>query len=55
LGIETSCLEVKEIKEEKDVEIDRKEDLPELNKGKCPTCHKEFSSVWVLKAHQGES
>lgn len=47
-------VEVKEIKEEKDVEIDKKQDLPELNKGKCPTCNKEFSSVWVLKAHQEE-
>ncbi|CAG2208256.1 ATBF1 [Mytilus edulis] len=44
----------KEIKEEKDDESEKKEDLPELNKGVCPTCHKEFSSVWVLKAHQEE-
>lgn len=43
-----------EIKEEKDTETDKKEDMPELNKGVCPTCKKEFSSVWVLKAHQEE-
>ncbi|XP_060066418.1 zinc finger homeobox protein 4-like [Ylistrum balloti] len=29
-------------------------DLPELNKCVCSTCLKEFSSVWVLKAHQEE-
>lgn len=43
-----------EIKEEKDTDKDKKEDMPELNKGVCPTCKKEFSSVWVLKAHQEE-
>ena len=25
--------------------------LPELRKSKCPLCQKEFSSIWVLKAH----
>ncbi len=30
------------------------EDLPELTKLPCSTCKKEFSSIWVLKAHQEE-
>ncbi|KAK2162190.1 hypothetical protein LSH36_102g05040 [Paralvinella palmiformis] len=29
-------------------------DLPEINKCQCTTCKKEFSSIWVLKAHQEE-
>merc|ERR1719400_151137 len=28
--------------------------LPELRKSKCPLCQKEFSSIWVLKAHTEE-
>ena len=31
-----------------------KVDLPEMNKCVCSTCSKQFSSVWVLKAHQEE-
>ncbi len=26
----------------------------EIGKSKCPVCHKEFSSIWVLKAHSEE-
>ncbi|KAK3086269.1 hypothetical protein FSP39_016055 [Pinctada imbricata] len=46
-----------EVKVKTEVEADKEEpttDLPELNKCVCPTCCKEFSSVWVLKAHQEE-
>ena len=28
--------------------------LPEIKKSKCPVCDKEFSSIWVLKAHSEE-
>ena len=28
--------------------------LPELRKSRCPLCQKEFSSIWVLKAHSEE-
>ena len=28
--------------------------LPELRKSSCPLCQKEFSSIWVLKAHTEE-
>ncbi|KAL4234053.1 hypothetical protein ACF0H5_005707 [Mactra antiquata] len=38
------------VKEEKDENID----LPEMNKSKCSHCGKQFSSVWVLKAHEEE-
>ncbi|XP_060587285.1 zinc finger homeobox protein 4-like isoform X2 [Ruditapes philippinarum] len=29
-------------------------DLPEMNKSQCNHCSKQFSSVWVLKAHEEE-
>lgn len=28
--------------------------LPEINRSRCDVCHKEFSSIWVLKAHKEE-
>ena len=28
--------------------------IPEMKKSKCPICQKEFSSIWVLKAHSEE-
>lgn len=28
--------------------------LPEINRSKCDKCQKEFSSIWVLKAHREE-
>ena len=28
--------------------------IPELKKSNCPICQKEFSSIWVLKAHTEE-
>lgn len=34
--------------------VDVKDNLPEINRSICSTCHKEFSSVWVLKAHEEE-
>ncbi len=37
-----------------DVDSADKVDLPEINKCVCSTCHKQFSSIWVLKAHQEE-
>lgn len=33
---------------------ENKVDLPEMNKCICKACGKQFSSVWVLKAHQEE-
>lgn len=36
--------------EEKRIKVD----LPEINKSKCISCGKEFSSVFVLKAHEEE-
>ena len=43
------------VKEEpQDDDDDDKVDLPEMNKCVCNTCSKQFSSVWVLKAHKEE-
>jgi uncharacterized C2H2 Zn-finger protein len=28
--------------------------MPEIKRSKCPICSKEFSSIWVLKAHSEE-
>ena len=42
------------VKEEPQDEDSNKVDLPEMNKCVCSTCSKQFSSVWVLKAHQEE-
>lgn len=42
------------VKEETQVEMNEDEttgDLPEVAKSTCVHCNKEFSSVWVLKAH----
>ena len=39
---------------EESLEDDEKVDLPEMNKCVCKSCGKQFSSVWVLKAHQEE-
>jgi len=33
---------------------DLKNNLPEINRSKCDKCSKEFSSIWVLKAHREE-
>lgn len=38
------------IKEEKD-DATSADELPEVSKSTCAHCNKEFSSVWVLKAH----
>lgn len=46
--------EVEEKMEEDPVDVPTETDLPEMNKSVCVTCNKEFSSVWVLKAHQEE-
>ena len=35
-------------------ENDQKRKIPEMMKSKCPACSKEFSSIWVLKAHSEE-
>ena len=41
--------------EEEEIEKeDKPADLPEINKCECKNCGKEFSSIWVLKAHQEE-
>ena len=46
------------IKKEKEDDSEDKEnvnmDMPEINKSVCRTCNKQFSSIWVLKAHQEE-
>ncbi|KAK6185517.1 hypothetical protein SNE40_007732 [Patella caerulea] len=55
--------EVKELEIEEKIEMKpeqsagvKKErpDMPEINRSHCSECNKEFSSVWVLKAHQEE-
>lgn len=46
---ENPCKDTKEGKEE-----EVKVDLPEMNKSQCSYCRKQFSSVWVLKAHEEE-
>ena len=50
--------EDKENGKEKDTEekkqANTQKDLPELTKLPCSTCKKDFSSIWVLKAHQEE-
>ena len=42
-------METEESKTKKDDPI-----IPELKKSNCPICQKEFSSIWVLKAHTEE-
>ena len=39
-----------------EIEEDNKdtEKPPEMSKSTCSQCHKDFSSIWVLKAHQEE-
>ncbi|RWS27490.1 Zinc finger homeobox protein 4-like protein, partial [Leptotrombidium deliense] len=40
--------------EKNDESEKRRFNLPEINRSKCDICHKEFSSIWVLKAHKEE-
>jgi len=47
-GVKTTDVEMKVEKSE------LAPDLPELQKSTCAACQKEFSSVWVLKAHEEE-
>ncbi len=47
------------LKKGENKELDTKKEnernnLPEINRSKCDRCHKEFSSIWVLKAHREE-
>ena len=52
----------KEEEDSKDTENDtedktepnKEETIPEMKRSKCPMCEKEFSSIWVLKAHTEE-
>ncbi|WAR12475.1 ZFHX4-like protein [Mya arenaria] len=56
-GADLKDEKIKDETEVKDEKIsDKKEavDLPEMNKSKCNHCGKQFSSVWVLKAHEEE-
>ena len=47
--------DIKVVKEEsKESKVKASVDLPEMNKMKCGSCKKQFSSVWVLKAHEEE-
>ena len=50
------AIKIKEEKMDTDTKEEerRRADLPEINKCLCTTCKKEFSSIWVLKAHQEE-
>ena len=43
-----------ETKESEPKKEDLKNNLPEINRSKCEKCSKEFSSIWVLKAHKEE-
>ena len=48
-------LSTKELNGQKEESGEKKENnLPEVKKSKCPVCSKEFSSIWVLKAHSEE-
>ncbi|UYV83738.1 hypothetical protein LAZ67_23002401 [Cordylochernes scorpioides] len=42
------------VKKEDNKEEDSKCNLPEINRSVCCLCQKEFSSIWVLKAHREE-
>ena len=48
--------EIESVDDSKRNEEDKKIQIefPEVNKSLCKTCCKEFSSIWVLKAHQEE-
>ena len=47
-GDKSETAEPKAEKSESDI------NLPEINRSKCEHCNKEFSSIWVLKAHKEE-
>ena len=53
---ETATYKDKDSEKENDQNVENKDSalLPELNKCPCMMCGKEFSSIWVLKAHQEE-
>ncbi len=53
-SIEKAQNESLEPKSFEDNPQDNSVDLPEIVKSKCPVCSKEFSSIWVLKAHSEE-
>nr|KAG5686642.1 hypothetical protein BaRGS_034507 [Batillaria attramentaria] len=42
------------VKEEKEEETETRMDMPEINKSRCLMCGIEFSSLFVLKAHEEE-
>ena len=41
-------------KQDGDQQEEERAVIPELKKSHCPICQKEFSSIWVLKAHTEE-
>lgn len=41
-------------KEAEEVEPEKENTMPEINRSVCNLCQKEFSSIWVLKAHREE-
>ena len=51
---EEAAYKDKESEKENDQNAENNTLLPELNKCPCTMCGKEFSSIWVLKAHQEE-
>lgn len=48
----TEAVQVK--KEAEEVEPEKENTMPEINRSVCNICQKEFSSIWVLKAHREE-
>ena len=53
-GKENDDKEEKEVKVKEEPKEEGKVDLPEMNRCVCAHCNKQFSSVWVLKAHKEE-
>ena len=50
----TDLINKNEAKDSQPKSEDLKNNLPEINRSKCDKCQKEFSSIWVLKAHKEE-
>ena len=52
--LKTDAIDSDSVNNNESCEISSKDTFPELNKSQCSRCKKNFSSVWVLKAHLEE-